>query len=422
MSKVEFGIRVDGWKRVVFKTVNDPALAKRELSFYKKTAASDSGHIMRLLDEFADNSNKHVMVFPRMSNANVHGHDLYGVAYIARQLFQALEDLHLLGIAHLDITPTNLMADPDDSSHIQVIDFGLACDVAECEDGLLPSRGTCGFVAPEILAGSARDLRADIYSAGVVLGMMLQRYLPTVNLRLLGGPLIRSDTTDLIIAQLDELLDAYKYVPEQAEFVECNTTYVRPKKFAPADTLASKVPALIVPVSISRVSSTEVSSVSSVVSAAELLPPTRRIAPTRADGHYRNSRNYSDEDDEAAAYAAAYAGGASMYSCYGNISDDDDDDGADASSYRSNGLASFYSRHNVSGFSAGRGRGNGDQQNHIGSRAETGHPRHSSYISGSGHPIHPSTSASATCLDDDSAGIGGGEYYMSPSNTPVFSR
>ncbi|KAJ2441008.1 hypothetical protein GGF42_007438, partial [Coemansia sp. RSA 2424] len=38
MSKVEFGIRVDGWKRVVFKTVNDPALAERELSFYKKAA------------------------------------------------------------------------------------------------------------------------------------------------------------------------------------------------------------------------------------------------------------------------------------------------------------------------------------------------------------------------------------------------
>ncbi|KAJ2891503.1 hypothetical protein GGI21_005840, partial [Coemansia aciculifera] len=327
MSKVEFGIRVDGWKRVVFKTVNDPALAERELSFYKKAALSDSDYIMHLLDEFADNSNKHVMVFPRMCSAHIHGLDLIKIACIARQLFLALEDLHRLGIAHLDITPTNLMADPDDPSRIEVIDFGLACDIADSEDGVLPSRGTCGFVAPEILAGNARDLRADIYSAGVVLGMMLQNYLPTVSLRLLGGPLIRSDTTDMIIAQIDELLDAYKYVPAQAEYVECNTTYVRPEMRLPTE-----------PVPISRVSSAETSSVTSA----------RRVKHARGgDVHYRSSRNYSDDDDEAAAYAAAYVGGgASLYGGYGSISDDDDDDNdVNSGSHRSNGFASFYSRH-----------------------------------------------------------------------------
>ncbi|KAJ2791233.1 hypothetical protein H4R21_006354, partial [Coemansia helicoidea] len=228
MSKVEFGICIDDWRRLVFKTVNDPALAKRELSFYRKIAPSRSPHLIHPLDEFTDNQGRHVMVFPRMNSACILGHDLAVVAHIAHQLFAALRDLHCLGIAHMDITPTNLMTDPNDASHIEVIDFGLACDVAETTDGRLPSRGTCGFVAPEVLAGSARDLRADTYSAGVVLGMMLQQFLPTINLRLLGGPLVRSDTTDDIVGQLDELLEAYQYRPALADFVECATTFVGP--------------------------------------------------------------------------------------------------------------------------------------------------------------------------------------------------
>ncbi|KAJ1826788.1 hypothetical protein LPJ73_008923, partial [Coemansia sp. RSA 2703] len=218
LSKVDFGICVDGWRRVVFKTVNDPALAQRELGFHRRVTESQPGHVLRLLDDFKDNSAKHVMVFPRMCSAELFGRDLSVVAVQVRQLFTALEELHKLGIAHMDITPTNLMADPNDKAHIEIIDLGLACDLGS--DGVLPSRGTCGFVAPEVLHGGARDLRADVYSAGVVLGMMLQRFLPTVSLRLLGGPLVRSDTTDAIVSELDNLLDAYEYVPAAAEFVE----------------------------------------------------------------------------------------------------------------------------------------------------------------------------------------------------------
>ncbi|KAJ1952183.1 hypothetical protein GGI12_006310, partial [Dipsacomyces acuminosporus] len=119
MSKVEFGICVDGWKRIVFKTVNDTALAKRELSFYQKTAAAQSDHIVCLLDEFTDNSGKQVLVFPRMNSVNTQARDLFDIACISRQLFLALSDLHSLGIAHMDITPTNLMCDPNDPSHVE---------------------------------------------------------------------------------------------------------------------------------------------------------------------------------------------------------------------------------------------------------------------------------------------------------------
>ncbi|KAJ1797216.1 hypothetical protein LPJ56_007016, partial [Coemansia sp. RSA 2599] len=267
LSKVEFGICVDGWRRVVFKTVNDPVLAQRELAFHRRVAQSQPGHVLRLLDAFEDNSAKHVMVFPRMCASELFGRDLEVVAVLARQLFTALEELHALGIAHLDITPTNLMSDPNDPEHIEIIDLGLACDLGA--DGALPSRGTCGFVAPEVLHGDAHDLRADVYSAGVVLGMMLKRFLPTVSLRLLGGPLVRPDTTDALAAELDELLDAYGYSPASAAFIEHDA------------------------------------------------PATPAVAA--ANGHAkpapaRCSRGFSDDD---AAFAAVYGGCSSLYGGYG---------------------------------------------------------------------------------------------------------
>ncbi|KAJ2857884.1 hypothetical protein J3B02_000675 [Coemansia erecta] len=293
LSKVEFGICVDGWRRVVFKTVNDPALAQRELSFHRRVAESQPGHVLRLLDAFEDNSAKHVMVFPRMCATKLFGRDLDVVAVLSRQLFTALEELHALGIAHLDITPTNLMSDPNDPEHIEIIDLGLACDLGA--DGVLPSRGTCGFVAPEVLHGDAHDLRADVYSAGVVLGMMLKRFLPTVPLRLLGGPLVRPDTTDALVAELDELLNAYGYVPASAAFVEHDAPAM--PAVAAANTHSKAVPG-------------------------------------------RCLRGFSDDD---AAFAAVYGGGSSIYSSYGGYGDDSEAEDASAAPRSASPVAHFVS-------------------------------------------------------------------------------
>ncbi|KAJ2090896.1 hypothetical protein IW138_002299 [Coemansia sp. RSA 986] len=393
MSKVEFGICVDGWNRVVFKTVNDPELSARELYFHNKIAASRSEHLVRLLDKFTDNADKHVMVFPRMTSAEIYGHDLFDIAYIARQLFVALEELHSLGIAHLDITPTNLMSDPNDSSHIEVIDFGLACDISITDDGYLPSRGTCGFVAPEVLSGSSKDLRADIYSAGVVLGMMLQKYLPTVNLRLLGGPLVRSDTTDGVIAKVDELLEAYKYDPEPASFVDCNTTFTQP----------------------THSSAEAVGTTDSNGSAEARLPnqPAVTIAHLTDNTVYkkeasnRNSRCYFDKsDDEAAACAAAYMGGGSIFGGYGSYSDDEND------SYPgSNGKTGT----NTSNTCNSRSYSNsGNDSRAYGARTGP-------------EPLFRHSNASEMALEQFGQSMNAFEsreryYTASPNNTPVYAR
>ncbi|KAI9505548.1 hypothetical protein GGI25_000949 [Coemansia spiralis] len=396
MSKVEFGIRVDGWKRVVFKTVNDPELSERELHFHRKVAAiTHSEHLVQLLDDFTDNSNKHVMVFPRMNTAEIYGHELYDIAYIARQLFTALEDLHALGIAHLDITPTNLMSDPNDTSHVEVIDFGLACDISTAKNGYLPSRGTCGFVAPEVLSGQSRDLRADIYSAGVVVGMMLQKYLPAVNLRLLGGPLVRSDTTDMIITQLDALLEAYKYEPEPVSFIYCNTTYVQPQPYS----FVTNSPAVCSSAASGRTCTTNSQTVVQPLSHS----PTSSNA-LRKDARSRCSHNYSDKDNEAAAFAAAYTGEASLFGGYSSFSDDDNDETSTSERWGTNNCSTYYDR-----------RSNGVS---INGRTDCTGPhseRLSSYINSSG----PESGYVGSECD---SGCNGKYYTSSPNNTPVYSR
>ncbi|KAJ1946639.1 hypothetical protein FBU59_001981, partial [Linderina macrospora] len=397
LSKVEFGIRVDGWRRVVFKTVSDSALAQRELAFYHKVAETESAHVMQLLDEFTDNSAKHVMVFPRMNSLSIQGHDLFDIAYLARQLLIALEDLHRLGIAHLDITPTNLMADPKDGSHIELIDFGLACDLSATESGQLPSRGTCGFVAPEVLSGTAHDLRADIYSAGVVLGMMLQNYLPTVDLRLLGGPLIRSDTTDMIISQIDELLDAYEYTPEQAEFIECQTTFV-PKPMP--EHRRSSIPSDMKPLAKKAAhdsSQPSVEHVSRPASPPPPPPPAQYPSSPSAPYGARHARTYSDEDDEAAAFAAAFVGGgSSMYSNYCDM--DDTDMLPDTSRFTGQ---SFYSRNSYSTSQLGRYVSN----SRTGNELQYAHSIAGCDIDSGIEASYPNSTG----------------YCVSPSTTPVYS-
>lgn len=79
-----------------------------------------------------------------------------------RAILGALATLHALGIAHLDLKPSQILLAPDGPI---VIDPGLAA----AEGAPIPPRGTWGFIAPELLAGEAWDRRADLYALGCLL-------------------------------------------------------------------------------------------------------------------------------------------------------------------------------------------------------------------------------------------------------------
>jgi serine/threonine protein kinase len=85
-----------------------------------------------------------------------------------RQLLLALVHVHANNIIHADIKHSNLLL--DESGDLKLSNFGLA---RRSGQGAAPGSGTPQYMAPEQLRGQPLDLRADIFSAGVVLYQIL---------------------------------------------------------------------------------------------------------------------------------------------------------------------------------------------------------------------------------------------------------
>ncbi|KAI3788705.1 hypothetical protein L2E82_01478 [Cichorium intybus] len=96
-----------------------------------------------------------------------------------RQLISAIGFCHSRGVYHRDLKPENLLL--DDEGNLKVSDFGLSA-LAETrrQDGLLhTSCGTPAYVAPEVIDQKGYDgAKADIWSCGVVLFVLLAGFLP----------------------------------------------------------------------------------------------------------------------------------------------------------------------------------------------------------------------------------------------------
>ncbi|XP_059632361.1 phosphoenolpyruvate carboxylase kinase 1-like [Cornus florida] len=85
-------------------------------------------------------------------------------------LMEAIAHCHRCGVAHRDIKPDNVLF--DEWNRLKLADFGSA----ECfREGELMSGvvGTPYYVAPEVLAGSEYNEKVDVWSAGVILYIML---------------------------------------------------------------------------------------------------------------------------------------------------------------------------------------------------------------------------------------------------------
>ncbi|MFZ9887718.1 MAG: protein kinase domain-containing protein [Myxococcota bacterium] len=121
---------------------------------------------------------------------------------IARQVCRGLQYAHKRGVVHRDIKPSNIFL--EEQGPVKVMDFGIAVGAhgpLREDNGVM---GTPGFIAPESLLGKPVDHRADIYSLGVVLYMMLTGWNP------FAGP----DMREVLKRQLTtEFLDVAKALP-----------------------------------------------------------------------------------------------------------------------------------------------------------------------------------------------------------------
>ena len=98
--------------------------------------------------------------------------------HIVKEILIALDFVHRLpdangaplGLVHCDVSPANVMVNT--GGEVKLIDFGIAR--SKKGGGLSPGHGgKVRYRAPEQVRGESFDLRADIYSVGVVLWELL---------------------------------------------------------------------------------------------------------------------------------------------------------------------------------------------------------------------------------------------------------
>ncbi|RYR17065.1 hypothetical protein Ahy_B03g061868 isoform B [Arachis hypogaea] len=96
-----------------------------------------------------------------------------------QQLICAVDYCHSRGVCHRDLKPENLLLSADGA--LKVSDFGLSALPQQVrEDGLLHTTcGTPNYVAPEVIKNKGYDgAKADLWSCGVILFVLMAGYLP----------------------------------------------------------------------------------------------------------------------------------------------------------------------------------------------------------------------------------------------------
>ncbi|KAL6989906.1 Phosphoenolpyruvate carboxylase kinase 4 [Sarracenia purpurea var. burkii] len=132
-------------------------------------------NVVQIFNVYEDEDHLHIVLelcnsfdlFHRISNRVLT--EAEAVAVMS-PLMEAIAHCHRRGVAHRDIKPENILF--DERERLKLADFGSA----ECfREGELMSGvvGSPYYVAPEVLAGKEYCEKVDVWSAGVILYIML---------------------------------------------------------------------------------------------------------------------------------------------------------------------------------------------------------------------------------------------------------
>ena len=173
--------------------------AERFLSEIKTTAKLQHPHILPLLDSgAADGLLYYVMPYVRGETLRARLEretqlPVPDALQIAREVADALQAAHTLGVVHRDIKPENILLQ---DGHALVADFGIALALQQAggqritQTGL--SLGTPQYMSPEQASGEkAVDARSDVYALAAVTYEMLT-----------GGPPFTGSSVQAVIARV----------------------------------------------------------------------------------------------------------------------------------------------------------------------------------------------------------------------------
>jgi len=161
----------------------DEAALLDEVAILKEMRHS---HIIRLYDFFTESST-YYLVMERMRGGELFDRIVAKAYYNEKEardtckiILEAVDHCHRNKIAHRDLKPENLLLlSSKDDSAVKIADFGFAKKVKQ-PNSLTTQCGTPGYVAPEILEGTPYDERADMWSVGVILYILLGGYPPFI--------------------------------------------------------------------------------------------------------------------------------------------------------------------------------------------------------------------------------------------------
>lgn len=99
-------------------------------------------------------------------------------ASLMKSLLETLQLCHSMGVMHRDLKPENILfVDNSDTSPIKLADFGLALEFTPGQK-VSGMAGSTFYMAPEMLQGEEYSEKIDMWSAGVILYVLLSGVPP----------------------------------------------------------------------------------------------------------------------------------------------------------------------------------------------------------------------------------------------------
>ncbi|KAF8401874.1 hypothetical protein HHK36_012823 [Tetracentron sinense] len=136
---------------------------------------SGNPNVIQIIDVYEDDSYLH-MVMDLCDSSDLYDRVSKRIfseteaAAVMSPLMEAIEHCHRHGVAHRDIKPDNILF--DGRNRLKLSDFGSA----DCFSDGRSMRGIVGtpyYVAPEVISGRDYNEKVDVWSAGVILYIML---------------------------------------------------------------------------------------------------------------------------------------------------------------------------------------------------------------------------------------------------------